>query len=280
MVDRECAAGLVARAGQRRRAPARLRGPRRHRRRRTRRCRTSTARRSWCRSGTPVETLRTVKDDGEIALLREACAIGDRALARAAAAASAPGQTEREVARQLEAAMLEHGADGIAFETIVATGPNSAIPHHRPTDREIVARRPAQDRLRRDVRRLPRRLHPDLRRGARAGGLAARDLRRRARAPSGPAGTPWRPAPSVADVDAAARDVIAEAGYGEQFTHGLGPRRRPGDPRGAAARRTGANGTTRCPHAGHRRARGLPPRPRRRPHRGHPRRRRGRSPSC
>ena len=87
--------------------------------------------------GHAVETLRTVKDDGELALLREACAIGDQALLDTLDG-TAPGQTEREVARRLEAAMVDFGADGIAFETIVATGPNSAIPHHQPTDREIL----------------------------------------------------------------------------------------------------------------------------------------------
>ena len=81
--------------------------------------------------GHAVEELRTVKDDGELALLREACAIGDRAL-RETLERTAPGQTEREVARRLEACMLELGAEGVAFETIVATGPNSAIPHHQP----------------------------------------------------------------------------------------------------------------------------------------------------
>src|SRR6202022_174997 len=45
-----------------------------------------------------------------------------------------PGRTEREVSRELENLMLDHGADAISFETIVAAGANSAIPHHRPTD--------------------------------------------------------------------------------------------------------------------------------------------------
>ena len=46
-----------------------------------------------------------------------------------------PGRTEREVARALEWEMFERGADAVSFETIVATGANSAIPHHRPTRR-------------------------------------------------------------------------------------------------------------------------------------------------
>ena len=102
--------------------------------------------------GHAVETLRQVKDDGEIALLREACAIGDRALADLLPTLH-PGQSEREIARRLENLMLDHGADGLSFETIVAGGPNSAVPHHQPTDRPVAGRRPPQDRLRRPVRR-------------------------------------------------------------------------------------------------------------------------------
>jgi Xaa-Pro aminopeptidase len=170
--------------------------------------------------GHAVEELRTVKDDGELALLREACAIGDRAL-RETLGRVAPGQTEREVARRLEGCMVELGAEGIAFATIVATGPNSAIPHHNPTDREILR----GDLLKIDfgaryggyhadctrtvvVGRAPadwqREIHDVVRRAQRAGRHAlavGADLRA---------------------VDAAARDVVVEAGYGDAFPHGLG----------------------------------------------------------
>ncbi|MGV7637295.1 M24 family metallopeptidase, partial [Mycobacterium kansasii] len=73
--------------------------------------------------------------DGEIELLRRACTISDRALAALVEeGAIRPGATEAQVARRLENLMYEFGADAVAFETIVAAGPNSAIPHHRPTD--------------------------------------------------------------------------------------------------------------------------------------------------
>ena len=78
-------------------------------------------------SGT-VEGLREIKDAGEIALLRLACEAADAALAALVSSDGLrPGRTEREVGRQLEALMLDHGADGPSFETIVATGANSAI---------------------------------------------------------------------------------------------------------------------------------------------------------
>ncbi|MGH3790479.1 MAG: M24 family metallopeptidase, partial [Pseudonocardiaceae bacterium] len=82
-----------------------------------------------------VEVLRMIKDKAEIAVLRAACAAADTALAGLLAEGGLrPGRTEREVARDLEARMVAAGAAGPSFETIVATGANSAVPHHRPTD--------------------------------------------------------------------------------------------------------------------------------------------------
>ena len=87
-------------------------------------------------AGRLVERLREVKDDAEIASLRAACDISTRALA---ALLDGPlvGRTERAVARDLENRMFDLGAEAIAFETILASGENSAIPHHSPTDRVL-----------------------------------------------------------------------------------------------------------------------------------------------
>jgi len=170
--------------------------------------------------GRPVETLRTVKDDDEIALLREACAIGDRALAETLDGI-AIGHTEREVARRLEACMVELGADGIAFETIVASGPNSAIPHHRPTHREIER----GDLLKIDFGALHGGYHADCTRTV-VVGREPEDWQREIYAVVRAAQRAGRHAltagADVRDVDGAARAVVVEAGYGEQFPHGLG----------------------------------------------------------
>ncbi|MEV7396558.1 Xaa-Pro peptidase family protein [Aeromicrobium sp. NPDC092404] len=83
-----------------------------------------------------VESLRVVKDDSEIAALRRACDISTRAL-EALIEGPLVGRTERAVARDLENRMLDLGAEAIAFETILAAGENSAIPHHSPTDRVL-----------------------------------------------------------------------------------------------------------------------------------------------
>lgn len=78
--------------------------------------------------------------------LQRACAAADAALtALIDGGGLRPGRAERAVARELEALMLDHGADGPSFETIVAAGANSAVPHHRPTD--AVLRRGISSRL-------------------------------------------------------------------------------------------------------------------------------------
>jgi Xaa-Pro aminopeptidase len=171
-------------------------------------------------SGQLVEQLRSVKDDDEIALLRQACAIGDRALTELFAAIG-PGRTEREIGRDLENRMLDHGATGIAFETIVATGPNSAVPHHRPTDRVVVA----GDLLKIDFGALYEGYHADCTRTVVVGGEPAdwqREIHDLVRAAQRAGRHALAPGVEVRKVDAAARDVIAEAGYGEAFSHGLG----------------------------------------------------------
>lgn len=169
--------------------------------------------------GHAVEELRTVKDDEELALLREACAIGDRAL-QELFGTIAPGRTERDIARELEGRMLDHGADGIAFETIVATGPNSAVPHHRPTDRVVEA----GDLLKIDFGALYRGYHADCTRTVVIGEPAdwQREIHALVREAQRAGRHALAPGVDVLTVDAAARDVITAAGYGESFTHGLG----------------------------------------------------------
>ncbi len=91
---------------------------------------------TWTSSGRIVETLRTVKDDAEIEALRHACDISTQSLEQILGGRLV-GRTEREVARELERHMFELGAEAIAFDTILASGENTAIPHHDPTDRVL-----------------------------------------------------------------------------------------------------------------------------------------------
>lgn len=171
-------------------------------------------------SGT-VEALREVKDAGEIALLRLACEAADAALNDLVARGGLrPGRTERQVSRELESLMLDHGADGISFETIVATGANSAVPHHRPTDAVLAT----GDFVKIDFGALVGGYHSDMTRTFVLGRPADWQLDIYELVASAQREGREALAPGVAckEVDAAARQVIADAGYGDSFSHGLG----------------------------------------------------------
>jgi Xaa-Pro aminopeptidase len=171
-------------------------------------------------SGT-VEALREVKDAGELALLRLACEAADAALADLVARGGLrAGRTEREVGRELEALMLDHGADAISFETIVAAGPNSAIPHHRPTNAVLAE----GDFVKIDFGALVAGYHSDMTRTFVLGKAADWQLEiYQLVAEAQRAGREaLRPGAGLRDVDAAARQLIDDAGYGEQFGHSLG----------------------------------------------------------
>lgn len=168
-----------------------------------------------------VEALRETKDAGEIALLRAACAAADAALADLVGNGGLrPGRTERAVARELESLMVDHGADGRAFETIVAAGANSAVPHHRPTE-AVLGR---GDFVKIDFGALLGGYHSDMTRTFVLG--QATDWQREIYGVVLTAQQAGREALEVGaglcDVDDAARQVIVDAGYGEHFGHGLG----------------------------------------------------------
>ena len=83
-----------------------------------------------------VEALRAVKDPAELEAVSRACEITAAAF-HAVIEGVGAGVTERELDWQLQAAMRANGAQGPAFDAIVAFGPHSAIPHHEPTDRPL-----------------------------------------------------------------------------------------------------------------------------------------------
>lgn len=165
------------------------------------------------------EALRLVKDDAEVAALRRACAI-TAAVWRNLLGWLRPGLSERDVGRRVRDAVEDAGADGLAFDTIVAAGPNGARPHHRPGERRLapgdcvtVDFGAMVDGYRADMTRTVALGEPDpaLRRladlvvEAQAAGVAAIA-----------AGV------TAGDVDAACRDRIAAAGHGDHFVHPTG----------------------------------------------------------
>ncbi|GGM71048.1 X-Pro dipeptidase [Longimycelium tulufanense] len=168
-----------------------------------------------------VEQLRLVKDDEEVEALRMACAAADRALADLLEHGGLrPGRTELEVARELETRMLDHGAAGPSFETIVATGANSAVPHHRPTDAVLRA----GDFVKLDFGALVDGYHSDMTRTFVLGEPAdwQRETYELVAAAQAAGRSALRVGADVRKVDAAAREVIDRAGHGDNFLHGLG----------------------------------------------------------
>ncbi len=83
-----------------------------------------------------VEKIRIVKDASERTAIARACSIADRAFASILPAIR-PGMTEKQLASALDIAMLSLGAEKPAFDTIVASGPNSAFPHYTPGRRKL-----------------------------------------------------------------------------------------------------------------------------------------------
>jgi Xaa-Pro aminopeptidase len=169
--------------------------------------------------GHAIEALRMIKDEAEIGLIATACALTCQAF-DAVLGAIAPGRTEREYAILLERAMVDLGADGIAFNSIVASGPNGAIPHHAPTDRPFEA----GDLITVDCGARYQGYHADMTRTVALGEPAAwqREIYELVRLAQLTGVAAAVPGADVRDVDASARDIIAAEGHGGHFQHGLG----------------------------------------------------------
>ncbi|GAA4556038.1 Xaa-Pro peptidase family protein [Pseudonocardia xishanensis] len=168
-----------------------------------------------------VAQLRVVKDETEIAHLRRACGIADAALhAIVADGGLRPGRTEREIALDLEFRMRGLGADGPSFDSIVAAGAHSAIPHHAPTDTPVAA----GDLLKLDFGALVAGYHSDMTRTLVVGRAAdwQRELYALVHEAQAAGCAAVGAGVATKDVDAASRDVITAAGRGPEFVHGLG----------------------------------------------------------
>jgi len=169
--------------------------------------------------GNIICALRKVKDEQEIALMYKAAELTSEGM-RVAYETVAPGMKEYEVAAEIEYAMRKKGSYGTAFETIVASGAYSAFPHGGCSDREI--RR--GDLVVVDVGATYKYYHSDMTRTLVAGVPSDRqkklhDVVKKAQDAALDA---VKPNVRAKAVDAAARKVIAEAGYSEQFMHNLG----------------------------------------------------------
>jgi Xaa-Pro aminopeptidase len=169
--------------------------------------------------GKKIEELRMVKDAEELELIAAACRLSSQALADVLPGIR-PGLSERTLASLLDHRMCELGADGIAFDTIVASGPNGAIPHHVPTDRPL--RR--GDLVTMDFGALYQGYHADMTRTVAVGEPAGwqRDIYDLVAEAQRTGIEAVEPGAEAGAVDAAARDVIEAAGHAGHFQHGTG----------------------------------------------------------
>ncbi len=166
-----------------------------------------------------VETLREIKDEQEIATLRKAVAVAERVFTSVRAQLTSH-QTEREVANEIDRQIRLLGGSGCSFSPIVAVGPRAALPHANPGDSQLGASPfvlidwgATVDGYRSDLTRvlLTSKIPAKFAKvyetvlAAQTAAIAA-----------------LRPGVMVSEVDQIARDVIARAGMGKRFNHGLG----------------------------------------------------------
>ncbi|MGH9021899.1 MAG: aminopeptidase P family protein [Acidimicrobiia bacterium] len=166
-----------------------------------------------------VEELRRVKDPGEVARVRAACSVADAAFAELLPR-MAERPTEAEFALQLETRMRHLGAEAVSFEAIIASGPQGAKPHARPSERRIEA----GELVVCDFGAMVDGYCSDMTRTVSVGDPGPEAARLFAVvAESQRAGREAvRAGASCVAVDKACRDVIEEAGLGETFIHGTG----------------------------------------------------------
>jgi len=166
-----------------------------------------------------VETLRRVKDSGEIELIRRAAEIADSAL-EVVLPRIKTGMSEKELALLVDTTLRRLGADREAFESIAASGPNSACPHASPTDRLIER----GDLVKLDFGARYRGYNSDITRTVCVGAPDARqkEIHNIVLEAQLTAIDAIAPGKTGKEIDAVARDFIASRGYGESFGHGLG----------------------------------------------------------
>ena len=166
-----------------------------------------------------IEQLRSIKETEELGFITKAIGIVDSAFEQAKAIIH-PGITEKEAAWEIEKILRQEGSEGISFEIIVASGPNSALPHARPTEKPICSGEPVlidmgarisgycsdftrtlflgkADKMLREIYNIILKTQTTAIEGIESGMGASQ-------------------------ADRLARSVVEQAGYGDAFGHGLG----------------------------------------------------------
>ncbi len=166
-----------------------------------------------------INVLRCVKSNEEIELIRRAEAVGDKAYSHILDYII-EGVSERDIAVELEYFMKKSGADGLSFDTIVASGSNSSMPHAMVTDKKISA----GDFVTMDFGCIYKGYCSDMTRTVALSGCSKEqeniyDIVLEAQEE---ALSEIKPGIPCNYIDSIARDIISDAGYGEYFGHGLG----------------------------------------------------------
>lgn len=166
-----------------------------------------------------IEDIRLIKSREEIDRVVKAQRIAEKAFEHILGFIKV-GMTEREIGLELDYFMLRNGADALSFETIAVSGEKTSMPHGVPGMRKIQN----GDFITMDYGAVVDGYHSDMTRTIAVGSVS--DEQKKVYDTVLKAQTEafavMRPGVSCADVDKAARDVIAQAGYGDYFGHGLG----------------------------------------------------------
>jgi Xaa-Pro dipeptidase len=166
-----------------------------------------------------ISALRGIKDDDEIATMERAVAVAEQAMNTLLPNIQI-GMSEKQIAAMLTQELLDAGADSVAFGPIVASGPNSAIPHAVPTDRQIQE----GDLLLFDWGAIIDGYASDITRTFAVGEInpELQEIYEAVRLANEAGKSAVRPSTAAQEVDRAARWVIKQAGYGEKFIHRTG----------------------------------------------------------
>lgn len=173
----------------------------------------------WVPLGEVLEQPRRIKNEAELALLRQAEAIGDAAFTDILGIIR-PGMTELQLAAELEYSMKRHGAEGFSFDTICASGIHSSMPHAIPDEKEIQY----GDFITMDFGCIYQGYCSDMTRTVVVGKANDRqkEIYNLVLKANLSVLSVIGPGQRCKDVDKIARDIISEGGYGECFGHGLG----------------------------------------------------------
>jgi len=178
---------------------------------------------TWGLATAALADLRVIKDDAEVAALRHAGEAADAVVRDLREwGDEVVGMTETDLARHVEDRLAANGGVGVSFDTIVGSGPNGAMPHHTHGDRVIEAGDPVVLDFGTRVDGYPSDQTRTLVFGDESPPAGFREVHRAVREAQEATVEAVEPGATTGEIDAAAREVIAEAGYGDEFVHRTG----------------------------------------------------------